>query len=303
MKVKYDNVLIIADIEGSSGCWSYEDSRFMTEGWAWACVDMSLDINAVVTALFKSGVTTVTVKDFHRTGYNLLPELIDRRVRIIHGYRRGSVPGIGDPGGAEAVMMTGMHAAGGSDGFLAHTLTSRVFSRIEVNGKILSEGELFASSLAPFDVIPIFFSGGPVACRQAKTVFPWIATCPIEKNGIANFDIDEWREQLAAGGVESLYQEDARVYSPRGPFSVSVHIKEGEEAAEEYARRWGLEFHEGVICFSAETMKELFSRLIRLAYFTPFTYAILSAALVLSNARGYVGLNWVRYKNNFLTKP
>jgi D-amino peptidase len=58
---------------------------------------MSLDVDAVV-GLFDAGVRQVTVKDFHRTGYNLLPEMIDHRARIDCGYRRGPVPGLGDPG-------------------------------------------------------------------------------------------------------------------------------------------------------------------------------------------------------------
>jgi D-amino peptidase len=160
-------ILIIADIEGSSGCWSYRASSFKTGEWARACVEMSRDVNAVVRALFESGVESIRIKDFHRTGYNLLPELIDTRAVISHGYHTGPVPGIGDPGDAEAAMFLGMHAASGTAGFLAHTLTSRI-EKLEINGEPLPEIKLFASSLAIRDIRPIFFSGCPVACQQAR---------------------------------------------------------------------------------------------------------------------------------------
>jgi D-amino peptidase len=75
----YRHILILADIEGSSGCGSYRASSFLTRPWARACEAMSRDVDAVVRALFHAGVSTVTVKDFHRTAYNLLPERIDRR--------------------------------------------------------------------------------------------------------------------------------------------------------------------------------------------------------------------------------
>ena len=144
----FRHILIIADIEGSSGCGSYRASSFMTEPWARACRDMSRDVDAVVKQLFAAGVRQVTVKDFHRTAYNLLPELIDARARIVCGYRRGPVPGLGHPGDVDAAMMIGMHAASGTAGFLAHTLTSRLAS-LRVNGRPLAEVELFAASLAP----------------------------------------------------------------------------------------------------------------------------------------------------------
>ena len=131
MTQKIKNILIIADIEGSSGCWNYAASSFMTDQWCKACVDMTRDVNAVTHALLDAGVEQITVKDFHRTGFNLLPEMIDPRVKIVSGYRRKPVPGIGDPDEARAVVFLGMHAASGTGGFLAHTLPAGTAMRSE----------------------------------------------------------------------------------------------------------------------------------------------------------------------------
>lgn len=87
MQSKIRNVLIVADIEGSSGCWDYRASSFMTPQWARACVAMSLDVRAVVDALFNAGVKQITIKDFHRTGYNLLPEMINANRSKVQGSR------------------------------------------------------------------------------------------------------------------------------------------------------------------------------------------------------------------------
>lgn len=51
----YRHLLILADIEGSSGCGSYQTSRFLTRSWARACPSMSRDVDAVVRALFDTG--------------------------------------------------------------------------------------------------------------------------------------------------------------------------------------------------------------------------------------------------------
>ena len=159
----YRRILIIADIEGSSGCWDYAASSFLTPSWAVACREMTRDVQAVVAALFNAGVEEVVVKDFHRTGYNLLPELIDKRARVESGYASGPIPGMGDPGKTEAVMFLGLHAASGTSGFLPHTMTSRL-AAVRVDGNEMPEAPLFASLLAPYGIRPVFF---PVARSPA----------------------------------------------------------------------------------------------------------------------------------------
>ena len=147
---------------------------------------MSRDVDAVVRHLLDASVQRITVQDFHRSGYNLLPEMIDDRARILCGYRQGPVPGVGSPGDADAVLMIGMHAAAGTNGFLAHTLTSRL-AALTVAGRPLAEVELFAAALAPYGIPAVFFSGCPVACDQARERIAGIQTLPIEKNNSARY--------------------------------------------------------------------------------------------------------------------
>ena len=111
MSTRLKSILIISDIEGSSCCWSYRASSFMTKDWRRACVGMTQDVNKVVKGLFDAGVDHIIVKDFHRTGYNIISERIDPRAQVISGYRLRSVPGMGDLKNAEAIMFLGMHAA------------------------------------------------------------------------------------------------------------------------------------------------------------------------------------------------
>jgi len=293
-KSKIKNVLIIADIEGSSGCWDYRASSLMTLEWARACVAMTHDIRAVVDALFKDGVEHIAVKDFHRTGYNLLPEMIDANVEIIHGYRRGPVPGLGDPGKARAVIFMGMHAASGTDGFLAHTLTSGIAS-LEVNGKPMAEIELFAAALAPFGIRPILFSGCPVACEQAGAVIDNLTLYPIEKTiGVEHFDVGEWRSGLARSVVESLENDLSVPYQPDGPMQALVTMRDGESAARKIARRWKLDYQNDHILINAAHIRELYMALIQICYLTPLVVKMLPACLFAYNLWGRIGLAWVR---------
>ncbi len=296
MATRFENVLIISDIEGSSGCWNYRASSFLTHEWVLACVAMTQDVNAVVTALFNAGVRQVTVKDFHRTGYNLLPELIDSRAQLVSGYRSGPVPGLGDPGEAQAVMFLGMHAAAGTEGFMAHTLTSRI-SWLEVNTKPLAEVELFAASLAPYGVKPIFFSGCPTACAQARAAIKKIDACPIDKSaGPEFFDVDSWRSGLVSAALNSLNNLATEPYTPSGPFKAEVTWRGGESAAQKLARRWGFVQEGARIFIESADIHGLYRDLVRLCYLTPLTQRTLPFGLLLYNLTGWLGLAWVRWQ-------
>ena len=294
MKNRFKRILIIADIEGSSGCWNHRASSFMTDEWAGACLDMTRDVRTVVEALFEAGVEQIRVKDFHRTGFNLLPELIDSGAQIIQGYRSGPVPGIGDPGEAEAVLFLGMHAASGTDGFLAHTLTSRI-ERLEVNGNPLAEVALFSSSLAPYGLRPLFFSGCPVACSQAAAVIPNIFLYPIDKTaGRQRFNAESWRLDLKQAVFAALENDQTAPYRPEGPFQASVKMRDGEMVARKIAKRWKFDHHGDRILIKTSGMQDLYFNLIRICYLTPLAEKTLPFCLIGYNLWGRSGLGWVR---------
>jgi D-amino peptidase len=291
----YRHILIIADIEGSSGCWSYEASRFLTTEWASACKMMSEDIAVVVKALFESGIEHITIKDFHRTGFNILPEMIDPQARLVPGYIKGPVPGIGDPAGAQAAMFIGLHAASGTNGFLAHTLTSRI-ERITINGKLTPEIELFASSLAPYGIVPIFFSGCKVACAQASRIVKNITIHTIDKTkGQDSFKVKNWRAALAKKVTESIANIYCRFDIPEGPFTVVVTMRDGEKIAEMLSKRWGMQHFGKDILFKADDIHSVYMQCIRICYLTPFIEKFLKVSLFLYNLYGRIGRAYVRW--------
>ena len=296
----YRHILIVADIEGSSGCWDYQGSAFMTRDWVRACESLTADVSAVAEALLRAGVSSVQVKDFHRTGYNLLPDRLPAAVELISGYRAGPVPGLGDPRPAEAVMFLGLHAASGTRGFLAHTLTSRL-ADIRVNGRILPEVQLFAASLAPFGLQPLFFSGCPVACRQARAVLPGLRTYGIEKAmGPKGVDADAWRRGLSQAAVAALHGPTPELMLPASPLNTVVTFRDGPAAAARIARRWGLVCDGDRIRFQADDIHALYRELIRICYLTPWIEKRLDVLLPLFNLKGQLGMHWLRWQ---LRKP
>ncbi len=303
-KTMFRHILIIADIEGSSGCPNYEASSFMTPGWPSACQGMTRDVNAVATALLDAGVR-VTIHDFHRTGYNLIGERIDPRVNLVQGYRRGPVPGLGHPGTAEAVMFIGLHAASGTNGFLPHTLTSRI-SRLAVNSRPLTEVELFAASLAPYGVRPLFFTGCPVACDQARAAIPGIATFAVPKPFTTGGQgTEKWRQAMARSAVNALEIKAPPPFLPRGPFQAEVRFRDGTAAARQVQTRWDLARAGNTILLETDTMAKLYDDLIKIAYLTPRVQTFLPFGLFLYRILEIVGITWVkaRLRDNFAPPP
>lgn len=290
----FRKILVIADIEGSSECFDYEASSFKTASWPAACLGMTRDVKAVSDALLGAGVESIIVKDFHRSGYNVMKEYLDPRVHLVSGYQYGPVPGLGDPGESEAMMMIGMHARSGSNGFLAHTMTSRI-SKLLVNGEAISEAQIFSASLAKWDIAPVFYSACPVGCTQTAEKLTGISTWSIDKSGGAgSLDTEAWRSGLAGAAVSSLANTGMEPYRMTGPFDVSVTMRDGEEVAAKLARRWKLSHREASLFFKSESFDEFYQTLIRICYLTPLIEKIAPTALPLYNLYGAMGLNWAR---------
>jgi D-aminopeptidase len=222
--------------------------------------------------------------------------MIDFRAQLVQGYKVGPVPGIGNPRSAEAVLFLGMHAASGSNGFLAHTLTSRI-RRLEVNGELLPEVYLFAGSVAPYGVRPIFLSGCPVACGQARNAIPGLHTYSIDKSvGRQEFAVEPWRQGLARAAISALRDAQTVPFEPPGPFHTRVTLREGEPAARKLAARWGFHRQGADIVLHHTRLCDLYLDLIRICYLTPTAERVLPLAVAASNLRGRAGLTWLRHQ-------
>jgi D-aminopeptidase len=296
-------VYLLADIEGSSGCFGADGARYRTPAWAKACVELSRDVDTAVKACFAAGVSRVTVRDFHRTCYNLLPELIDPRARIVQGYRLGEITGMGDVSQHDVSLFLGMHASSGSGGFLAHTLTSRIVEAT-VNGRPLAEIELFAGVLAARSIRPAFFSGGPCACAEARALIADLGTHAIDKGaGPAGFEAAIWRTGLGEAIQNRLLKPVETWTPPPGPYQVRLRLRDGETSARSLATQWGLEACGDTLHFVARDHDACYLGLLRICYLTPRTERLTSYALPLLNLLGRRGLRWARKKAFGVRRP
>lgn len=270
---------VVADLEGSTGAWTKAHTLLGTPEWQAARVELTRDINAVAGALFERGVKGVVVKDFHRTGYNIIPSRLDRRVKLVSGYYTGPAVGYGKLYGADFALLVGLHASGGNEnGFLSHTLTSRI-AEILINGQKICEAELFATVLSAFRVPVAFFSGCPAACKEVTERMGWIVTYSIPKDRLI-YQNENNRKDYIARMREGLRErikempdfEGLPLFVMKPPFDCQVILR--EEAEARHMNPWGFPQEGRILCFHSEDFLEMYQDLLKIAYFPKLAYSL-----------------------------
>jgi D-amino peptidase len=285
--VKGKIAYVVADLEGSTGAWTKAHTLLGTPEWQEARMELTRDINAVIESLFEAGVKGVVVKDFHRTGYNLIPRYLDGRAKLVSGYYRGPAVGYGKLYGADFALLVGLHASGGNEsGFLPHTLTSRI-AEIRVSGKRICEAELFATVLSAFHVPVCFFSGCPAACQEVTEKMDWVTTYAIPKEMDIYRD-EKRRRDYIAQKREGLGKKIKEISDPKAmplfamkpPFDCQVIFHEEAEARR--MNPWRFSQQGETIQFHAEQFLELYQNLLKIAYFPKMAYQLRSIVLPLT---------------------
>jgi D-amino peptidase len=163
--------VVTADQLGPSG-FEYDRARhFMTD-----------EVLAAVRAAKAAGATKILVADSHGNGESLLIDQFPRDVHIIRSWpRHGGMMG-GLDASFNAVVMIGYHAsASSSAGVRAHTISSATFTRIAINGRDVSEGEIGAAQAGALGVPVVFVSGDNVATAELRDRLGNIVTVETKK--------------------------------------------------------------------------------------------------------------------------
>ncbi|MER5701426.1 M55 family metallopeptidase [Micromonospora sp. NPDC002296] len=174
--------LISADMEGISGIvhptetnpdrYDYERGRAL----------MTADVNAVVAGVLEAEPSAeVVVVDAHGPFRNLLPEDLDRRVRLIRGRPRprGMLAGLADD--VDAVLFVGYHArVGTGPAVLAHTISDAVLG-VRLNGREVGEIGLNAALAGQHGAPVVLLSGDDAACAELLELVPEASTVPVKR--------------------------------------------------------------------------------------------------------------------------
>lgn len=220
----------LACVVGSPGV-TLNESR----NYAFARVEAVRETNAAAKALFDAGAEQVIVWDNHNGSLNMDYDLLDERVDIALGVgfpRR--FPGMDET--FSGVLLIGYHPKDNTeDAVIAHTLSSRAFQWIKVNGVEVGEIELHAAVAGEMGVPVIFVASDDKGVAEAKQFLPWVETVTTKKGFGWNAAISKHPKKVEREIYEGVKRAVERLSEMKpfrfsSPVNVQIRYKRLEAA-------------------------------------------------------------------------
>jgi len=198
-------VYISVDMEGVAGISHGKPTNRGDDLYPLAVELMNGEANAAIEGAFAGGATEVTVNDSHGQMFNLTPEKLDPRARLVQGKKPYSMVESARDGGFHVALFVGYHArAGHPRGTIAHTYTGKV-TLATINDRPVTEAAMNALYLGALGVPVGMVSGDDALAEELKDWFPW-AELVVVKRGVS------WQaaDSLHPSKARDLIREGAR---------------------------------------------------------------------------------------------
>lgn len=226
-------VFISVDMEGVTGVFEWDEVWHGKTDYPYFREIMTREANAAIEGAIAAGATEIVVRDTHGGMKHLLPELLDRRARLVRGPTHPQsmmVTMEGFDRSFDAVVLIGFHArAGFPNAVLPHTMSGNVLD-FKVNGVSQSEASYSALIAGLHDVPVVMISGDQAACDDARQVLGELETVAV-KEGISGAAIslhpEVAREQIRKAvekGVRNRSQYPP--YRLPAPYTMTLKLKE-----------------------------------------------------------------------------
>ncbi len=204
-------ILIVADIEGVCGVTDPSETRPGGTEYERCRRLMTREVNCLAQGALDGGAREIWAVDSHGTYRNLIFEELHPDVRLISGKPRqeGMMAGMADHGPWHGVFLSGCHARAGSYGVLAHTINSRAFAAITVDGKAVGEAFLNSALAGAYDVPVRLVSGDDCVAREVASFLPEAEVVTV-KQALANraavhLPLEQAREALRDSAEQAMH--------------------------------------------------------------------------------------------------
>ena len=177
-------VYISVDMEGVAGVSHGKPTERGDALYPQAVELMNGETNAAIEGAFAGGATDVTVNDSHGGMFNLTPEKLDPRARLVQGRKPFSMVEAAADSSFDVALFVGYHArAGHPRGTLAHTQTGSL-TLLTINDRSITEAALNGLYLGALGVPVGLVSGDDALAEELADWFPW-AELVVVKRGIS----------------------------------------------------------------------------------------------------------------------
>ena len=169
-------IYISVDMEGASGVTRWQDVATSGQDYQKARSWMTADVNAAIEGARRAGATEFVVEENHGVEMlcNLVLDELDPDVDVVRGLPRGgptTAAALDDS--FDAMFLVAHHAkAGDYPGYCAHTISSGDYQDVRLDGRTISEGEIFATIAAQNGVPTVLVTGDDVIAAEMEKVTP-----------------------------------------------------------------------------------------------------------------------------------
>ena len=232
------NVLIAADMEGTTGVVNWDQVTPGTSEYERFRLLMTEDVNGAIRGAFEAGAERVTVTDGHSRGTNILVEKLDPR-GVLNCGSPSPLSMVQGVEGANGVLFVGYHARAGTPrAILDHTWSSRCVRNLWINGVLVGEYGLNAAVAGYQNVPVIMISGDQTTCAQAVELLGEVETAVV-KQASGRFAAEcmppekaqEVIQNAARAAVAKLRLDNAPApYRVEGPVTLMVEFSTSDMA-------------------------------------------------------------------------
>ena len=267
-------VYVSVDMEGISGVTRWADVVTRGQDYQTARRWMTADVNAAIAGARTAGATEFVVEENHGTEMlcNLLLDEIDPDVDVVRGQpRAGATTMWALDGSFDAVFLVGHHASSGDyPGICAHTISYTHYKDVRMDGRSLSEGEMFALAAAQCGVPTALIAGDDVVTGILQKLCPTIEAAvvkrAISREGAVIVPPARARRIIhdAAGrAVERVQAGLVDAPEPHPPFRIEVELRQPvnddvRATVEQRFAEFTISGENRVFAFSADAMTKAF---------------------------------------------
>ena len=230
-------VYISVDMEGIAGVSHAAPTQRGDSGYPAAVRLMDGEANAAIRGAFDGGATEVVVNDSHGSMYNLTPEDLDPRARLVQGRKPLSMVQSAADGRFDVALFVGYHArAGHPTGTIAHTYTGGP-TLTTLGGRPVGEYGINGLYLGALGVPVGMVAGDDALAAEVADWLPW-AERVVVKRAVSRGAADSVhpsvaRELVAAASqraVERAAAGELEVLTLSAPISVGIEFRHGGQA-------------------------------------------------------------------------